>query len=284
MPGRSVALRGATPPTAASSVVIVDDDPTALESATELLRALGFDIHAARTRLEAFEIVRHHHVDLALIDLRLGADTGLEVASKMEEAGLAVPWVLMSRFMDFDAALEAGRRGALGAVSAPFDIEEVVTQTLARVRSRRAAGWPAPPLGVRVRQPSAAAGHAAWWILRGCDAPDDLSTIGEWAQFVRVSITQLSDAYRRLGVQPSVARDFMRVLRALVRTGGHGDQVEGELALGDYRTIENLLDRAGLAGSDDLQALSFEDFVRRQHFIAVDHQVLRGLRALIAQL
>ena len=267
-----------------ATVLVVDDDPGTLDTVGRLLRLSGIHVHEASSGAEAIAVARAHRLGLALIDWRLPDMTGFDVAETFRHEGLAIPWILTSAFLDFDVALEAGRRGALHAVSSAFDAEEMILQVLASEMGRRPAGWPRLPIGARIREPKSTAGRGAWWMLRACDSIDDLSTLDEWRLFVAISYSQLRDAYYRLDIPPHDARDFMRVLRALMRTDGRVDHVEAELTVGDYRTSRELLDRAGLGGRDRLQLVSFEDFLLAQRFIKINHPVLQALRTLVVGL
>lgn len=109
-----------------AAVLVVDDDPGALETPCALLRHLGMTVFEAATGAEAIAIARAEALDLAILDWRLPHMSGLDVARALRAEHIPVPWVLVSGFMDYDMAVEAGRQGALRAVSSPYDVEDVV--------------------------------------------------------------------------------------------------------------------------------------------------------------
>lgn len=278
--------RSASPPgqaAAAHAVLVVDDDPRILETTGLLLRYLGLQVHEAATGAGALTIARAQRLDLALLDQRLPDMSGLDLAKTFRRDGISVPWILMSGFMDFEIAAEAGRLGAICAVSSPFDVEEVVTRALARIVSRRSLQWPTLPLRPRLREARSAAERWARFVLLACDVEDDLPTTGEWASAVGAGHSTLREACRIVGVPGHDARDFTRVLRILVRKNGRFDELEGNLKFGDGRTLEILMERAGLAGRASCH-VSVEEFLAAQRYISFVSTAMRAFRALIAEL
>ena len=265
----------------AAAILVVDDDPTTLETISQLLRLRGMRVQHASSGTQALMAARTQAFDLALIDCRLPDMSGLDVVSALRAESRCMPWILMSGFMDFEMALRAGRLGALQAVSAPFDVESVVAAALVRIRAH-AAGWPTVPLGDRLIERGSAAKRAAYLLLKTCDSIDDLHTLGEWAAFVGVSYTQLRDNFYRIGMQPNDARGLMRVLRALVRRNGIIAGVQAELDTGDYRTDDHLLTAAGL--SEGVERLTPGEFLNRQRFVDANHPLVAELRALLDRL
>ena len=165
-------------------VLVVDDDPGTLESMTALLQVRGMRAYGAPTGEDALTIARRQWLDLALIDQNLPGISGLQVASAFRTEGIVVPWVMYSGFLDHEIAREAGRLGALRALSLPFDVDTVVADALSRATSKRQAFWRRLRSGARIEKPVRAVGHAAWWIVAACTSRDDLREIQTWGRFV----------------------------------------------------------------------------------------------------
>ena len=263
--------------------MIVDDDPTTLESISLVLKVAGFRVYDAADAPAAIAAAHTHRLDLCLIDQCMDGITGLQLAKRLRDYGIGVPFILYSGFMDYELACEAGRLGAIQAIGMPFDAEAIVLDAFERVRRGSDARWPARPVAARLHQPGTTGGRAAYWILRGCDAKEDPSTIPEWCVVAKSTEGQLRDAFKRLHIPRSDARDFMRLLRALWCAAGHVQYVEGELTPGDPRTSDALLRRAGLTGTSP-QPVTIEYFLAHQQFIDAEHPLLRDLRAMFAEL
>lgn len=283
VPKVTVGARTATAFLPAPHVPIVDDDLTILESMSLVLNVAGFRVCTAVDGSIAIATVHSHRFDLALIDQRMDGMTGLQLAKRLRDDGIRVPFILYSGFMDYELACEAGRLGATRAIGMPFDVEAVVLDALEHVQCRRDVVWRPRPVAARLKQPGTTIGRAAYWILRGCDAKEDPSTIPEWCVVAKPTEAQLRDAFKRLHIARSDARDFMRILRALWCSVGRAEYVEGELTPGDPRTTNALLRRAGLA-SNTPQPVTFDYFLDHQQFIAPEHPLLQALRMMYAEL
>ena len=104
-------------PTDPIRVLIVDDHPSFRRAARELLRARGFAVVGeaadASSALSLVAVTAPHSV---LLDVRLGADSGLAVASALRRAYPAVGVLLVTSDQDH-AALAARCPGTRGPVS-----------------------------------------------------------------------------------------------------------------------------------------------------------------------
>ena len=254
-----------------------------LEWMVRRLQIAGMNVLAASTGEDAVAKALRENPDLALIDYRLPGIDGVATADAIRAGGVVVPWILFSAIQDSQAAFKAGQHGALSVVWTPFDVHAVARQALDTLKARRQSDWSRLLLGERLPRPETTAACAAWWILRACASRADLSTLGRWSEFIGVGYTSLREAFRRIGVEPHDARDFMRILRALVHTSGRADGVEGQLALGDLRTTRAMMDRAHLA-PEDAGSVSLEHFLGHQDFVPADHDLVVALRGLIAAL
>ena len=177
------------------------------------------------------------------------------------------------------------QNGALRVFCGQFDVYAEVRKALDAVGGRRADVWARLLQAGRLEEPGTTIGYAAWWILLACASPADLPRLRPWVAFVpSTTYSQLRNAYLRIGVDPIDARDFMRILRALAWTRGRVERVEGELALGDPRTTDAMIARAGLSKDRPADPITFEEFVAGQRFVPPDHPLLDEIRAVAAGL
>lgn len=263
------------------AVLLVEDDPETLESTGRILRYFGAEVHEATTGVAALDVVRSQPLDLALIDNRLPDISGLDVAKVFRAEHIALPWVLVSAFMDYDVAVEAGKLDALRAVSSPYDPEEVVVDALARIAERRQHGWPRGPVRPRLRPFHSSVEECASLIWRACDSEDDIRTIADWGRAVGKGYSTLRALFRRTGIEPEAAKDFARILRALAVTGGRVASVESQLRSWDERTVRPLLECAGLGAPSTPTVLTFGEYLIVQRFIRGDHVVLEALNGIL---
>jgi two-component system chemotaxis response regulator CheY len=109
---------------AGSRVLVVDDDPSILDTVTSILSSEGFQVMAAGGGAEALALLRSWHPTLVLLDMRMPIMDGWAVARSMQEAGSKVPIVVMT-------AAESAKRwadeiGAAGHLAKPFGLDELL--------------------------------------------------------------------------------------------------------------------------------------------------------------
>jgi two-component system response regulator FixJ len=103
-------------------VIVVDDDRSVREAVASLLSAAGYP-HAVCGSWDAFLQLQASEGPLTvlLLDVRIGAQSGLELYRAMAEAGAAPPLVVMTAYADLKVAIEALRVGAADLLEKPFD-------------------------------------------------------------------------------------------------------------------------------------------------------------------
>ncbi len=107
-------------------ILIVDDDPNLLGAVSDILKLKGFKPVTAMTGDEAMARVREHHMDVALIDLRLGGASGLEVLRNVKQISPTTECILLTGYATQSSAIEAIQLGAFGYFQKPFDMEQVL--------------------------------------------------------------------------------------------------------------------------------------------------------------
>lgn len=106
--------------------LVADDD---LTFRTRLVRALasrGLQAYAAASGREAMELARQHRPERAVVDLRLGAESGLEVIKELSAADPQMQIVVLTGYGSIATAVEALRRGAVNYLSKPADAEQIL--------------------------------------------------------------------------------------------------------------------------------------------------------------
>ena len=85
--------------------LIVDDNASFLEAATDLLRRQGVAVvGVASSGDEAVERVRELRPDVALVDIKLGAESGLAVARRLADLVSDLKVILISTHAEADFA------------------------------------------------------------------------------------------------------------------------------------------------------------------------------------
>jgi len=114
-----------------SSVLVVDDDTSILDTVSAILSGEGYDVVSAATGQEALAAVARKQPLLILLDMRMPVMDGWAVARALHEQGINVPIVVMT-------AAESAKRwadevGAQGYLAKPFGLDELLA-TVERFR------------------------------------------------------------------------------------------------------------------------------------------------------
>jgi NtrC-family two-component system response regulator AlgB len=131
-------------PKASLNVLVVDDEPNIRKLLSVSLVTDGHVVTTVNNARDALAESVRKSFDLALVDLRLGADTGLDLVPKLVAQS---PWlrvVVITAHASIDTAVEAIRRGASDYLPKPFTPAELglVIDRVAQVRAleQRVAG------------------------------------------------------------------------------------------------------------------------------------------------
>jgi NtrC-family two-component system response regulator AlgB len=108
------------------SILIVDDEPTIRRVLSVALEAEGHQVIAVSNEKDALAEANRRYFDMALVDLRLGAESGMDLIAEFRTA---CPWmksVIITAYASIDNAVEAMRRGAFDYLPKPFTHDQVV--------------------------------------------------------------------------------------------------------------------------------------------------------------
>src|SRR4051794_21842526 len=120
------------------TVLVVDDDPEALELLVTVLEREGYQVQPADTGRLALVSFAANPPDLVLLDLRMPAMDGFEVCRKLKanESSRRIPVIFVSGSGNRAEWAEGLSLGAVDFVSKPFQREEL----LARVKTHLELG------------------------------------------------------------------------------------------------------------------------------------------------
>ena len=119
------------------AILIVDDEPNIRKTLSMVLEAEGHRVVAVSNSKDAVAESSRRFFDMALVDLRLGTESGLELIPALRTN---CPWlkiVVITAYASIDTAVEAMRRGAFDYLPKPFTPEQVmlVIRKIAEVRT-----------------------------------------------------------------------------------------------------------------------------------------------------
>ena len=106
------------------TLLIVDDERATREGLRSALEE-EFDVYTASDAAEALTILKSEPIQLMLTDLRLGADSGMDLLQAAQALPEPPVSLIMTAYGSVDTAVEAMRRGAWHFVTKPLNLDEV---------------------------------------------------------------------------------------------------------------------------------------------------------------
>lgn len=127
---------------AASHVLVVDDDQRLRDLLTKYLGEQGFFVSSAANTVEAEEMLRVFTIDAMVLDVMMPGETGMAYATRLRARAGTPPVLLLTArgaAEDRIAGLEAGAADYLGKPFAPKELLLRLQNILTRARQQQAA-------------------------------------------------------------------------------------------------------------------------------------------------
>ncbi|MCL6450228.1 MAG: response regulator [Acetobacteraceae bacterium] len=128
------------------TILVVDDQLGVRRLLREVFRLQGYRVVLASGGREAVGLARRVKPALALLDMRMPGMSGLETLDALRAVDPGLPVVIMTAVNDLEAG-QALARGAVRAISKPFDVREVRAMVDEIIRGRYPRDVPAPAQG-----------------------------------------------------------------------------------------------------------------------------------------
>ena len=107
-------------------LLIVEDDETLRGRLARAFEIRGLDVREVATAKEALSVAREELPELVLLDLRVGADSGLDLIPELTSLDPATRIVVLTGYGSVATAVEAVRRGAVHYLTKPADADEIL--------------------------------------------------------------------------------------------------------------------------------------------------------------
>ncbi len=127
----------------AGKVLIVDDEPEALENCRRILSRLHYDCLTESDPCRALDVLQRERPGLVLTDLRMPGLDGIDVLNAAKRLDPDVQVVLLTAFATVQTAVTSMRQGAFDYLSKPFaraELERVVRRAFGHETSEGVAG------------------------------------------------------------------------------------------------------------------------------------------------
>jgi len=109
-------------------ILVVDDDQSILKVVKMRLEAEEYSVKVATDGDQAASAIKNDTFDLALMDLKLAGENGIEVMEDLHQINPEIPVLILTAYGTIDSAVEAMRKGAHGYITKPFNYQDLLLQ------------------------------------------------------------------------------------------------------------------------------------------------------------
>ena len=165
------------------SILIVDDEPSILQSLGGLLSDEGFGVITAANGYEALKIVDTESPDLVLLDIWMPGIDGIETLKEIKKDNPHIQVIIISGHGNIETAVKATKLGAFDLIEKPLSIDKVIVAINNALNFRRleeenrylrkktleknSITGNSPPIAALKKQIAVSAPTEAWILITG---------------------------------------------------------------------------------------------------------------------
>jgi len=109
------------------SVLIVDDDITFCDALARAFSRRSFTTFTAQSAQQACIIAQQHQPDCAVVDLRIGDESGLTVIDQLNTIVPEIRMVILTGYASIATAVEAIKLGAVHYLVKPASADDIIS-------------------------------------------------------------------------------------------------------------------------------------------------------------
>jgi two-component system response regulator RegA len=129
-------------------LLLVDDDEIYCRVLGDALKRRDYQVLTAHDLAAALQLARTHEPEYAVVDLRIGMESGLELVKQLAELDENTRIVMLTGYASVATAVEAIKLGAVHYLAKPANADEVVA-ALQRTEGDATVSPAENPLSVR---------------------------------------------------------------------------------------------------------------------------------------
>ena len=114
------------PGTQRAAFLVVDDDEIFCSVLARALERRGFSVAAACSVPEAQQLIEKEQPEFAVVDLRIGNDSGLSLVRQLANLSPPAKSVVLTGYGSIATAVEAIKLGALHYLTKPVEVDEIL--------------------------------------------------------------------------------------------------------------------------------------------------------------
>jgi two-component system nitrogen regulation response regulator NtrX len=274
------------------SILIVDDEPSILQSLAGLLTDEGFEVSTASNGYEALKIIEAESPDLVLLDIWMPGLDGIDTLQEIKKSNSFIQVIIITGHGTIETAVKATKMGAYDLIEKPLSIDKIILAINNALNYRRleeenrylrkkmieknSISGNSPPIQLLKKQIAVAAPTDTWILIKGEN--------GTGKELVARTIHQLS----RRADQPLITVNCAAIPEELIESElfgrekgafpGAGAKKRGkfELANGGTLFLDEIADMSFKTQSKMLRVLEEQKFNRLggNRTISVDVRVI----------
>jgi len=108
------------------SILIVDDEPSILQTLSGLLHDEGFEVTTAANGYQALKIIENDSPDLVLLDIWMPGLDGIETLKEIKKENPYIQVIIITGHGTIETAVKATKLGAYDLIEKPLSIDKVI--------------------------------------------------------------------------------------------------------------------------------------------------------------
>jgi len=107
-------------------ILVADDEKEIRDFLVDSLQPHGFDVQAAENGIQAVDIIRNGHIDIAFLDIRMPGLNGVDALREIARTKPETQVVMITGYCDDNQVQEALALGSFLCLLKPFKVQDVL--------------------------------------------------------------------------------------------------------------------------------------------------------------
>src|SRR3972149_3520976 len=120
-----------------ADILVAEDEDILRRNLTFILNSSGYSAVAARTSVEAIELLKKRRFDVAITDLVMPVKGGGELIRYITEHCPGTSIIVMTAYPSADSAIDAVKKGVVDYFTKPFKTEEILAAVKRAIASKK---------------------------------------------------------------------------------------------------------------------------------------------------
>ena len=121
----------------AMKLMLVDDEERFLSTTQKLLTKKGFDVVTATSGTEALETLKHKHIHVVILDVKMPGMDGNQTLKEIKANFPMVEVIMLTGHATVESAIDGLKSGATDYLMKPADIDELIEKATEAFEKRQ---------------------------------------------------------------------------------------------------------------------------------------------------